>query len=64
MEHWQQLLRGSLTKPEEIAKRFDLDVEEVKKVAEVFQFRITPYYASLIKEKGDPIYRQIVPDVE
>jgi len=64
MEHWQQLLRGSLTKPEEIAKRFDLDVEEVRKVAEVFQFRITPYYASLIKEKGDPIYRQIVPDVE
>ncbi|HNW59794.1 MAG TPA: KamA family radical SAM protein [bacterium] len=62
MDDWQQLLRGSLTKPEEIAKRFDLDVEEIKKVAEVFKFRINPYYASLIKEKGDPIYRQIVPD--
>jgi lysine 2,3-aminomutase len=62
MDDWQQLLRGSLTKPEEIAKRFDLDVEEVKKIAKVFKFRITPYYANLIKEKGDPIYRQIVPD--
>ncbi|HOT95990.1 MAG TPA: KamA family radical SAM protein [bacterium] len=64
MDDWQQLLRGSLTKPEEIAKRFDLNVEEVKKVAEVFKFRITPYYANLIKEKGDPIYRQIVPDAQ
>lgn len=64
MDDWQQLLRGSLTKPEEIAKRFNLNVEEVKKVAEVFKFRITPYYANLIKEKGDPIYRQIVPDAQ
>lgn len=62
MEDWQQLLRGSLTRPEEIAQRFDLDVEEVRKIAKIFKFRITPYYASLIKEKGDPIYRQIVPD--
>ncbi len=62
MDDWQNLLKGSLTKPEEIAERFGLDVEEVKKVAKNFKFRITPYYANLIKEKGDPIYRQIVPD--
>jgi lysine 2,3-aminomutase len=27
-----------------------------------FNIRITPHYLSLIKEKGDPIYRQVIPD--
>jgi len=62
MDEWPQILRGSLRTPEEIAARFGLEVEEVRKVARVFKTQITPYYASLIKHKGDPIYRQIVPD--
>jgi len=61
-EGWQQLLKRSLKSPEEIARFFNLDVEQVRKVARRFRVQITPYYASLIKEKGDPIYRQIVPD--
>ncbi len=62
MDEWPQILRGSLRTPEEIAARFGLDVDEVRKVARVFKVQITPYYANLIKHKGDPIYRQIVPD--
>jgi lysine 2,3-aminomutase len=62
MDEWPQILRGSLRTPEEIAARFGLEVEEVRKVARLFKTQITPYYASLIKHKGDPIYRQIVPD--
>ena len=62
MDEWPQILRGSLRTPEEIAARFGLEAEEVRKVARVFKTQITPYYASLIKHKGDPIYRQIVPD--
>jgi lysine 2,3-aminomutase len=62
MDEWPQILRGSLRTPEEIAARFGLEVEDVRKVARVFKTQITPYYASLIKHKGDPIYRQIVPD--
>jgi lysine 2,3-aminomutase len=62
MDAWQKQLRGSLTQPEEIAERFGLDVEEVRKIANEFKIRITPYYANLIKSKGDAIYRQIVPD--
>jgi len=62
MDEWPQILRGSLKKPEEIAHIFGLDVEEVRKVARVFKTQITPYYASLIKHKGDAIYRQVVPD--
>ena len=61
-EEWQQLLKRSLKSPEEIARFFDLDPEKIRKVAKLFRVQITPYYASLIKEKGDAIYRQVVPD--
>src|SRR4030042_1807964 len=62
MEYWQRLLQGSLRKPEEIAQRFGLDVGECARIAKVFKIQITPYYAGLIKERGDAMWRQMVPD--
>ncbi len=62
MDDWQHLLQGSLRKPEEIARVFGLDLEEVRRIARVFKIQITPYYASLIKQKGDAMWRQMVPD--
>jgi len=62
MERWQKILRNSLTKPDEIAKRFKIPLADIQEVEQEFKIRITPHYLSLIKEKGDPIYRQIVPD--
>ncbi len=62
MDDWQRLLKGCLRKPEEIARYFGLDVEEVRRISRLFKIQITPYYAGLIKEKGDAIWRQIVPD--
>ena len=62
MDDWQQLLKNSLTEPKEIAKRFNLDSKELELVAKEFKIRVTPYYASLIKEKGDAIYKQVIPD--
>jgi lysine 2,3-aminomutase len=61
-EEWQQLLQRSLKSPEEIARFFNLDLEEVKKIARLFRVQITPHYANLIKTKGDALYRQVVPD--
>jgi len=63
MDEWPQILRGSLRTAEEIAARFGLNKEMIRKVARVFKTQITPYYASLIKSKGDPLYRQVVPDM-
>ena len=63
MDEWPQILRGSLRTAEEIAARFGLNKEMIRKVARVFRAQITPYYASLIKAKGDPLYRQVVPDL-
>lgn len=63
MDDWQLILRDSLRTPEEIAARFGLDLEEVRRISQEFKIQITPYYAGLIKRKGDPIYKQVVPDI-
>lgn len=62
MERWQKILQKSITSAEEISERFDIPLQEVKDIKREFNIKITPYYAALIKEKGDPIYKQIVPD--
>ncbi len=62
MERWRKILQQSMTRPEEIAKKFDIPLDEIKGLEDQFNIRITPHYLSLIKYKGDPIYRQVIPD--
>ncbi len=63
MDDWRQIQRKSLRTPGEIATAFDLDIDEVRKIGRRFKTLITPYYAGLIKTKGDPLYKQVVPDL-
>jgi lysine 2,3-aminomutase len=63
MEEWRRNLAECLTSPDELAARFALDKNVLRKVTARFPMRITPYYLGLIKEVGDPIWRQCVPDV-
>ncbi len=63
METWKKLVKESLSTPEEISAFFDLPLEDVRKIQKTFKIRITPYYAALIREKGEPLYRQMVPDL-
>jgi lysine 2,3-aminomutase len=63
METWQKLLQKSLTSAKEISDRFNIPLAEVEKIQNEFDIKINPYYLSLIKEKGDPIYKQVVPDL-
>src|SRR2546430_17451110 len=63
MEYWQELLRGSIESEEQLIERFGFKPEAAGKLNEFFQTRINPYYLSLIRYKGDPIYLQAVPDV-
>lgn len=63
-EGWQQLLKRSLRSPEEIARFFDLDIAQVKKISRHFRVQITPYFAELIKAEGEVLYRQVVPDAD
>ncbi|MDW7644140.1 MAG: KamA family radical SAM protein [Desulfuromonadales bacterium] len=62
MEIWQQQLKESITSPAELARRFELDPVETDRVASRYPLRITPYYLDLVREAGDPIWRQCVPD--
>ncbi len=62
MENWHKSLAGSVANPEELSKRFPIDTEPLKPVIERYPMRITPYYLSLIRNVGDPIWRQCVPD--
>ncbi len=61
-EEWRSQLKNSITCPKRLSSRFGIPADEIEETAKVFPIRITPYYFSLIKEKGDPIYRQVVPD--
>jgi lysine 2,3-aminomutase len=65
MEQWQKTLAASVTRAAELADRYPrypVDTRALEAVTEQFPMRITPHYLGLIKEPGDPIWRQCVPD--
>jgi lysine 2,3-aminomutase len=59
---WQSMLACSITTAEEFAHHFPVDCQAVQQVAERYPMRINPYYLGLIKQQGDPIWKQVVPD--
>ena len=62
MELWQQMIRDSIHSVDQLVDKFNLDKKVAEKLDELFQARINPYYLSLIRYKGDPIWKQCVPD--
>src|SRR5512136_76828 len=62
MEKWQRSLGAAIDSPEELAARFNLEAGPLCEVARRYPMRITPHYLGLIREPGDPIWRQCVPD--
>ena len=62
METWQKHLQASLTRPDQLTRSFGIDPLPLADVAERYPMRVTPYYLSLIKSAGDPIWKQAVPD--
>lgn len=62
MEEWKRQIKESITEPEQLAEMFGLDVEAMRKLSKDFIIRINPYYLGLIKEKGDAIWKQAIPD--
>ena len=61
METWQKLLQASVTRPKDLTRRFGVDPLPLEAVAEAYPMRVNPYYLGLIREVGDPIWRQAVP---
>ncbi|WP_224982066.1 KamA family radical SAM protein [Geomonas agri] len=62
MEAWEHSLKKCITSPEELAGLFHAQGDDLAQVVRRYPMRITPYYLGLIREPGDPIWRQCVPD--
>ena len=62
MELWQQMVRDSVHSVDQLVEKFGIDRTVAEGLDEFFQARINPYYLSLIREPGDPIWKQCVPD--
>ena len=69
MAEWQRLLRDkSLHTLQQLVDRFGAehfpDLERLQEAADNFEFRISPAMLDLIKEPGDPIWRQYIPTLD
>ncbi len=62
MEDWKKILAQSITKPKDLAKHLGVDEKEVADVVGPYPMRITPTVLATIKEKGDAIWKQVVPE--
>ncbi len=62
MELWQEMIRDSIHSVDQLIEKFNLDKKVASRLDNFFQARINPYYLSLIRYPGDPIWLQCVPD--
>ncbi len=61
MAHWQSLLNKAITAPADLPAHLQPDTPQSAAVTAHYPMRINPYYLSLIKAKGDPLWLQAVP---
>lgn len=64
MELWQEMIRDSVNTVDHLVEKFSIDKRVAERLDEFFQARINPYYLSLIRYPGDPIWLQCVPDIK
>ena len=62
MEEWRRILANSVVKPKDLAEQLGADAKEIEAIVGDYPMRITPTVRAMIKEKGDPIWKQVVPD--
>ena len=62
METWQKILAQSVVKPKDLAARLGVDEKEIEDIVGPYPMRITPTVLATIKEPGDAIWKQVVPD--
>jgi lysine 2,3-aminomutase len=62
MERWQKILSESITDLDQLASHLPIDPESLRSVAVRYPLRITRTYLGLVREKGDPVWKQCIPD--
>jgi len=60
---WRRILAGSIVSTEQLQQRLRMPVDALAPVVRQYPVRINPYFLSLVKHPGDPIGRQVIPDV-
>ena len=63
MEAWRRILADSIVKPKDLAARLGVDAKDIEAIVGDYPMRITPTVMATIKEKGDAIWKQVVPDI-
>ncbi len=63
MTTWQDQLKNSLSSPEELSQNLDCNPAEIAAVGSRYPLRIPPYYLGLIKQVGEPLFNQAIPDI-
>lgn len=48
---------------QKLSQQWSVELYRLEQVGECFPFRINPYFAGLIRRPGDPIWRQVMPDL-
>ena len=61
---WRALLAGSLTTTEALTRHLPVDRDAIDRVIARYPMRINPYYLALVRQHGEPLRRQVVPDAE
>ena len=64
MEQWQKDIKESIDDVETLEKVLGVPAEELREIVEKYPMRITPHVLKTIKEKGDAIWKQVVPTAE
>lgn len=62
MEKWQEIVSKTICDSTRLSKFLKIDKRRLDKVIEKYPMGVNPYYLSLIKKKGDPIWRQCIPE--
>ena len=63
MEAWRRILADSIVKPKDLAERLGVDAKEIEAIVGDYPMRITPTVMATMKERGDAIWKQVVPDI-
>ena len=63
MTSWQKILKNSIQSSRELVAQLGGNVCDIEQVAQTYPLRINPYYLTLIKKTGAPLYKQAVPDI-
>ncbi len=62
MSQWRNVLADSITDPADLPARFKTDRQSLVRVTAKYPMRINSYFLGLIKNPGDPLWNQAIPD--